>query len=77
MLCMGQYREVGVGGAEWPLNCCGSAAGVLCTIQAYDWGEKSRVGGWGEKQGEVLWVPSCSQKELNWRVESHLRERAL
>lgn len=34
MLCMGQYKKVGVEGAEWPLNRCGSAAGVLCTIQA-------------------------------------------
>lgn len=34
MLHMGQYRKVEVEGAEWPLNRCGSAAGVLWTIQA-------------------------------------------
>lgn len=34
MLHMGQYRKVGVKGVEWPLNRCGSAAGVLWTIQA-------------------------------------------
>lgn len=68
---------MGAGGAEWPPNLCGSAAGVLCTIQAYDWGEESRGIGCGQKQGEVLWAPSWNWSDLNWKLENHLRERKL
>lgn len=77
MLCMGQYGEVEMGWAEWPLNLSGSAAGVLCIIRACDGGEESRGVGCGQKQGEVLWTLSWNWKELNWKFENHLQERKL
>lgn len=59
------------------LNSHGSAAGVVCTIQSCDWGEKNRRGVCGQKQGEVLWAPPWRQGELTRKVESHNGKRIL
>lgn len=73
----GAVQESGGGGSRVASELLWVSSWSALHCLGIDWGEKSREGGWGQKQGELLWAPSGNQRELNWKFENHLREMKL